>query len=250
MDPRPSGSILFMAALLLAAAISVRSPVSAEGRSHTQTQTIWSHTDDSGRDFSFILVEESGEALSGSGEMADYQEAERIGKQSGEDLVWARFDGHPYLILDKGVVAKVRKSMEPLKAVSEQQGKLGEQQGRLGEQQGRLGERQGRLGEDQARLAEREARISEKMARAEADGGSTKELQKELDAVRDEQDDLSRQQNELSRQQSALSNQQEPLSRQQQALGEQSEKLSRKMNEDVESMVREAVKSGLAVKQS
>jgi len=250
MNPRPSGSILFMTALLLAAAISLHAPVAAKGKSHTQTQTIWSHTDDSGRDFSFILVEDQGEALSGSGEMADYKEAERMGKQSGEDMVWAKFEGHRYLILDKGVVTKVHKAMEPLKAVSEQQGKLGEQQGRLGEQQGRLGEQQGRLGEQQARLGEREARINEQIARAQSEGRSTKDLERDLDAVHDEAETLSRRQDDLSREQNALSRQQDPLSKQQQALGEQSEKLSRKMNEDVEAMVREAVKSGLAVKQS
>ena len=48
----------------------------------------------------------------------------------------------------------------------------------------------------------------------------------------------------------ALGKQQEPLSRQQQQLGAQSEKLSRKMNEDVEAMVREAVKAGLVIHQN
>lgn len=248
MNTRPSGSLLFMTAMLLAAAISMQSPVAAKDKSHHQT--IWSFGDDSHGDFAFILVEKGGDEMSGTAQMQDYAEAGKLGKTSDQALLWAQLDGEHYVIRDKATVGRARKAMEPLKAVSDQQARLGDQQAKLGEQQERLGQRQERLGQRQVELGQRQARLSEEIVQREGRGSPTDDLQRELDAARDESENLSRQQNDLGQQQNTLSRQHEPLSRQQRALGEQAGKLSRALNDDIEALVREAVKSGLAAKQS
>jgi DNA repair exonuclease SbcCD ATPase subunit len=256
MNPHPSGSIFFTTALLLAAALAMQAPVAAKEKDRTkearkQTKTsIWIHNHSGVRDFSYILVEDGGEGMSGSAEMSDYQEAGRLGKTSGQDLVWANLEGKRYVILDKGVVGKVRAAMQPVRALGEQQSALGDQQSRLGDRQSELGDRQSELGDKQSELGDREAELSEKIADRQAAGRSTDDLRKEMKAVRDEAQRLNRQQDDLARQQEALAKQQEPLSRQQDALSAQSDKLSHKMNDDIEALIRDAVKSGLAVLQS
>jgi chromosome segregation ATPase len=239
-----------MTALLLAAALSMQAPVAAKDKGHTQSRTIWSHTDDSNRDFSYIIVEEGGDNMSGCGDMADYNEAARLAKSSGQDLVWARLDGKRYVILDKGVVEKTRKAMEPVKALGAQQSAVGDQQSKLGDKQSALGDKQSALGDKQSELGDRQARISEKISERQAKGSPTDDLERELDKIQQQQEELQRQQDALQRQQDALQRQQEPLQRQQEALGAQCEKLSRKMNDEIEALVRDAVKSGLAQRQT
>jgi septal ring factor EnvC (AmiA/AmiB activator) len=244
-----------MTALLLAAALAMQIPAAAKDKNkakdektHHTKMSIWSYSNNQG-DFSFILVNQGGEGLSGSGDRTDFVEAGRLGKTSDSDLLWARLDDNTYVIRDQATVEKARKAMEPVKALSGQQSALGDQQSKLGDQQSALGDKQSALGDQQSDLGDRQARISEKIADRQAKGSPIDDLERELDKIEQQQEDLQRQQDALQRQQDALQRQQEPLQRQQEALGAQCDKLSRKMNDDIEALVREAVKSGLAVRQ-
>lgn len=117
MKKRPSGSSVFITAVLLTSASLLPGTSSAakdkvKDKTDGHTMSIWSHTDDSNKDFSFILVENDGETLSGSGDVADDKEAGCVGRDSGEDIVWARLEGQTYLIMDSALVQRARQAVK------------------------------------------------------------------------------------------------------------------------------------------
>lgn len=169
-----------------------------------------------------------------SGTRDDLRAARKLGKDWGTDVVWFERNGKQYAIRDAATVAKAQKLFEPQAELGEKQGALGKQQGALGEEQGNLGARQAKIGEDMAKLAEKEA--AEAMrgdgAGQEAFEARMKELEEKME--------------ELGRQQEALGAKQEALGAQQEELGGQQEKLAREAEKQLEALIDEAMKNGLA----
>jgi hypothetical protein len=177
MNPRPSGLIPFIPAVLLTIAMFLPGTTSAaknkekvkdKDPAQGHAVSIWTHTDDRDNDLAFILVEDGGEVMSGSGDQADYKEAERLGKDSGEDLVWARLEGHTYLITDSSVVRRAREAMAPVKArelrdVRNESQRLSRTMDELGRQQDALSKRQEPLSHQQDELGQQSEKLSRKM---------------------------------------------------------------------------------------
>jgi hypothetical protein len=199
-----------------------------------------------GEGFSWILVREGGENLSGSGETQDFELAKRLARRGEHEFLVIRMDGRRYVIRDDALVGRASDAIEPSEILGREQGRLGQKQGELGRRQGELGRRQGELGRRQGMLAGEQARISARVALEEQRGHSTRdleirqrELEREMDALGDQQEELGRLQEELGRQQ-------EPLGRQQEELGRQQEKLSHEMERAMRDLVEDAVREGKA----
>ncbi len=206
----------------------------------------YGYRSDSGTDFSYALITKGSESASGSGDMVDFDEARRLQRKLGTDVLWVRLGDERYMISDSREIAKAQHAMAPVQAMGRRQGELGRQQGELGRQQGRLGRQQGTLGRRQGELGAQQGRIAAQIARRSARGESTRDLEREADRIARQVDELAAQQDELARQQDRFARQQGPLAARQQELARQQEKLSLQLARDMEGLIHDAMRRGTA----
>jgi bla regulator protein blaR1 len=146
----------------------------------------------------------------------DIDELTAIREAYGPNVFWFRSEGRAYIIRDAVVLKQISGLFEPQRDLGAQQAALGRKQAVLGRQQAELGAQQAEIGREQASASD------------------------------EEQDNLTRKQNELSEQQNALSKKQESLGDFQRRLGEKQEELSRQIQEKLETLTKEWIRSGVA----
>ena len=160
------------------------------------------------RDFSYVLLAsgEHSSMVNGTGD--DFRRAESL--RSGDaGLIYVRQNGAAYVIRDAGLVRRADAIAAPQRLLGKRQGELGRQQGELGRRQSVLGAEQARLGRDQTK------------------------------GWADQMGELGRQQGKLCAQQAALGSRQAELGRQQAAAARQAEG-------QMEALVADAIRRGLA----
>ena len=163
---------------------------------------------------SYVLVTSHGNSMmSGSSDDFRRVKAFRVGNAP---MLYVRRDGAGYLIRDPDILRRAAAIMKPQQDLGDRQGQLGDQQGKLGNRQGQLGEQQGRLGERMA------------------------------DSTPRQMEELGRHMDELGRQQEALGDQQEALGRRQEELGREQERLAELAQPQLEALVNDAIRRGLA----
>jgi bla regulator protein blaR1 len=163
----------------------------------------------------FVLFSPGSRGADMSGSMEDVRRATSL-RTDTQGLLYVRQGSSAYVIRDPATIRKAESFFEPEEA-------LGARQTELGSQQTELGRQQSRLGAQQAALSNRQA------------NGSPREGE-----------DLARREEELSRQQEALGKQQEALGRKQEELGRQQDRVARIASEQVQSLIGDALRSGLA----
>jgi len=199
-------------------------------------------TDDQDRDrFSYVLVRGENESLSGSGDVVDYEQVRRLKRRFDSDFLWARIDGETYVIRDRDLIQQADHYLEPVERLGRQQAKLGAQQARIGAVQARIGHQQGRLGQRQGRLGLRQVMLATRRG-----GDSRRELRRERLEIEAEMEQLGEEMERLGEEQARWAREQEPLARQQGRLGARQAELGKELNRNMESLVRDAVREGLA----
>jgi hypothetical protein len=165
--------------------------------------------------WAYVLFSPGSQDISMSGAMDDVRRARSL-RSDGEGLLYVRHGGSAYVIRDAATLRRVQALFEPQKALGARQSELGSRQAALGHQQARLGAQQARLGLQQTSSSPRDAEV------------------------------LAHQQDDLGRQQDALGQQQNALGRQQNELGREQERLSRIAEDQVHTLLGDAIRSGLA----
>ena len=164
---------------------------------------------------SYVLFEPGSDSISMSGSSDDLSRARAL-RVGNEALLYVRQGGAAYVIRDPATLHQARALFEPQEA-------LGAQQAELGSRQAELGSRQAALGSQQAELGSRQA-----------------------DATPSQAADLARQQSELAQRQGELGQQQAALGEQQSALGREQSRLARVAQDQLEALVADAMRRGLA----
>jgi hypothetical protein len=165
--------------------------------------------------WAYVLFIPGSPDVSMSGSMDDVRRARSL-RSDGEGVLYVRQGGSAYVIRDAATLRKAQSLFEPQKALGARQGELGSRQASLGQQQSRLGAQQAQIGMRQAGSSPREAEA------------------------------LARQQDDLGRQQNALGQQQNALGRQQNELGREQDRLGRIAEEQLHTLLGDAIRSGLA----
>ena len=163
----------------------------------------------------YVLISPGSRDVSMSGSMDDVRRARSV-RSGGEGLLYVRQGAAAYVIRDAATLRRAEALFEPQKALGARQSELGARQSALGREQARLGAQQARLGLQQASSTPRDAEA------------------------------LARQQDDLGRQQDALGRRQDALGRQQDELGREQDRVSRIAEDQLRTLVGEAMRSGLA----
>jgi bla regulator protein BlaR1 len=165
--------------------------------------------------WAYVLFSPGSRDISMSGSMEDVRHAKAF-RSDSEGLLYVRDGGSGYVIRDAATLRRAQALFEPQKALGARQSELGSRQAALGQQQSRLGAQQAEIGHRQAASAPRENEA------------------------------FARQQSELSRQQGELGRQQGELGRQQSDLGREQGRLGRIAEDQMHTLLGEAIRSGLA----
>jgi len=165
--------------------------------------------------WAYVLFTPGSPDVAMSGSMDDVRRA-RSFRSGGEGVLYVRQGGSAYVIRDAATLRRVQSLFEPQKALGARQSELGSRQASLGRQQARLGAQQAEIGRRQAGSSPRDAEA------------------------------LARQQDDLGRQQDALGRRQDALGRQQDELGREQDRVSRIAEDQLRTLVGEAMRSGLA----
>jgi len=185
----------------------------------------------------------------GSGVGRDWKEAEEALRGENVPGLWLRRGDQRYVITDRDWLDRVEKVFAPQLEVGRKQGDLGRRQGELGRLRGELGRKQARLGRMQAELARRQAiavraeaawldsrRSSEAAAAAERE---REEIEREREALGDLMTELGALQSRLGERQSALGERRS-------ALGAEQARISKRVARELDELVREALREGVA----
>jgi hypothetical protein len=164
---------------------------------------------------SYVLFSPGSDSISMSGSSDDLGRARAL-RVGNEALLYVRQGGAAYIIRDPATLRQARALFQPQEA-------LGAQQAELGSRQAALGARQAALGAEQARLGARQA-----------------------NATPSEQVELGRQQGEIGERQGELGRQQNALGEQQNALGREQNRLARIAEDQLQPLVADALRRGLA----
>ncbi|HEX6904786.1 MAG TPA: M56 family metallopeptidase [Thermoanaerobaculia bacterium] len=175
-----------------------------------------------------ILKGENNTIMNGS--TRDIEKVRQL-RKGGEDIFWFRRDGKAYVVRDAATLAQVEKIWEPIGELGAKQGELGAQQGALGGKQGALGAKQGALGAQQGTLAAERVRRG-----SEADEREIEKRQREIEKDMDQ----------LSREMEDLGGEMEALGRQMEDLGRRMEAASAKAEKDMQALMAQAIRSGVA----
>jgi hypothetical protein len=169
----------------------------------------------SGDHASYVLLDEGSQSttMSGSTDDLDRALALRTGKEA---LLYVRQGGRAYVIRDAATLRRAHSIFEPQRV-------LGDRQSELGARQAELGGRQAALGAEQARIGALQASASPRRA-----------------------EELARQQDDLGRRQDAFGRQQDELGQQQDALGREQDRLGREAEAKFDTLLADAIKSGVA----
>jgi flagellin-like hook-associated protein FlgL len=164
-----------------------------------------------------------------------------------------RLSGHSYSINDAQTVKTARSLFDPLINIEAQQSELGARQRELGEKQRGLGNQQRQVKVSVPDMSTDFQKVEADAKRLSAQGATQSQLgdlQSELGDLQSRIGDLQSKagevQSKLGDQQSDLGDQQSRLGDQQSALGDQAEKLSAGISRKLQSLLSQAVKSGLA----
>lgn len=164
-----------------------------------------------------------------------------------------RLSGHSYSINDAQTVKNARSLFEPLINIEAQQSELGARQRELGEKQRGLGNQQRQVKVSVPDMSADFQKVEADAKRLSAQGATQSQLgdlQSELGDLQSRIGDLQSKagevQSKLGDQQSDLGDQQSRLGDQQSALGDQAEKLAVGVSGKLQSLLSQAVKSGLA----
>jgi hypothetical protein len=188
--------------------------------------------DDSGDPW--VLVED-GDSASMHGSTRDLRRARKLA--GSEPLLWFRRDGKEYLVRDPALLGRVRKALEPQRALGRKMGDLGAEQGKLGAKLAALGGRRAALGMEQAR---RELEAIAARRDADDDEAPPRRESPKRRAVRDGRvEELGEEQGELSRQRAELG-------REMGKLGREMQRVSREAEKQVGAVLDEALQSGAA----
>jgi beta-lactamase regulating signal transducer with metallopeptidase domain len=188
----------------------------------------YSYNDNDNGDSWIVLKGENNTIMNGS--TRDIEKVRRL-RKNGEDIFWFRRDGKAYVVRDAATLAQVERIWEPIGELGAKQGELGAQQGALGGRQGALGAKQGVLGAKQGALAAERAR--------RGDEADEREIRKRQREIEDEMDELSDQMEDLGREMEKLGERMEDLGRQMEAASAKAEK-------EMQALMAQAIRSGVA----
>jgi flagellin-like hook-associated protein FlgL len=216
----------------------------AAAGSQSKPSRTWVFDTDTGGSFSYILVADDGRSSSGSGDMEDYREIQRLRGRYGDEFLYLRRGTSRYVISDPALIAQVHDLMAPQELLGRRQALLGEEQSALGARQARLGGRQAELGAQQAALGAEQRRLAAELSRRAARGLDTDDLERRVNAISDEQNALGARQNELGEQQNRLGEQQSGLGERQAALGREQARLGEQIAGELSKLLDQALASG------
>lgn len=126
--------------------------------------------------------------VDGSG---DGDDMERIGPRIHGPTLWARRDGHEWLVRDAGLVLRAQNLMTRAHELARRQNEVGARQSKIGDQQTLLGKKISKLGEEMTALA-----------------GASDDDEK-IDALDEQMDKLTDQMEELAEQNETLADEME-----------------------------------------
>jgi hypothetical protein len=171
--------------------------------------------DRSSEAWGYVMLSPGNRNVSMNGSMDDVRRARSL-RSDEEGLLYVRQGGSAYVIRDAATLRRAQALFEPQTALGVRQSELGSRQAALGQRQSQLGARQAQLGQRQPGSSPGEA------------------------------EELGRRQADLGRQQNALGQQQNALGQQQKELGREQERASRIADEQLHTLLGEAIRSGLA----
>lgn len=210
----------------------------------------------------FALFADNGDTIIMNGTDRDIQAASRQ-RKGNESLLWLRRGEQAYVIRDNATIARARAVYAPMTELSRQQGQLSGEQGRLAGEQGGIAARQGAAASRMGDMASRQAQLESQRAELESQRavlqsapGTTDAQLRQLDnqmrsldgqirslAERQKTVDDDR---EFARQQAELERQQAELERRQHALEERQRAVSAQTDQQMESLLNEAIAKGVA----
>jgi hypothetical protein len=234
---------------VLAATLFLVTAARAESESHSYSHktSSWWHQDDSSEKFSYILHQHGEDGTSGSGMERDFDAAKRVFDEDEDtDQIYARIGDDRYVIRDRALLEKALRIMEPVQTLGRRQGELGGRQSQVGRQQSLIGAKQARVGRLQGEVGRRQGELAREIAFRQVRDVDTDDLERMQQDLETQMRRLEVMQEGLSRQQSAFAEKQEPLASDQRRYGQQMQDASKRMSEDMERFVREAIRSGIA----
>ena len=200
-----------------------------------------------------------GDSANMSGTSEDLEHARGFRSKYGDHYLWARMNGHEYIVRDP-------EALKPVQAFEAQQSKLGEQQDALGKKQDALGEQQDALGKQQDGLGAQQDKLGEQLDAlgqqlgalgSQMDGASEKQrdelhakmqkLNEQMRGLSEKMRALGQQMGELGRQQGGFGRQMGELGRQQGQLGREQGRLARQMMRELRHILDREIASGRAV---
>lgn len=245
--------------LLLLLPVRLTPAAAAPGTAPDATTHAWSWHDGDGEP---VVLLQDDDSVSFNAGTADAERA-RVERRGDEDLLWFEQEGTAYVIRDAATLERVRRTLQPVFDLAEQQGELGARQGELGGEQGELGGRQGELGAEMGRLGaemgklggELAALVSRQVALELGDGDEAaiaeleaeeEAIEAEMDALGEDMDALGEQMEALGEEQEAMGARQAEMGERQAALGVRQAEASERATAELGRILEQAVRSGKA----
>lgn len=202
-----------------------------------------------GDDYAYILMQ--GDHATADAASEDFKAMARVRGDSRSPLLWVRQENRAYVIRDAATIERAQAVWKPVHALGEQQAALGEQQAALGRKQAALGQQMAGLGSRMADIGRQHAEMAARQASlamndSPAAEHERAEMQRKAAGLGQQQEALDRQQSVLGQQQSGLGTQQAALGEKQAALGEQQAHESDRAHREMQRLIDEAIRNGLA----
>jgi beta-lactamase regulating signal transducer with metallopeptidase domain len=215
-------------------------PMPPPPRVHSFTASHISIDTHNGAADGFALID--GDSVTVNGSDSDVSTVQRL-RKGNEPILWFRRGSKSYVVRDSSYIQRAKTIYAPVSELGKKQGKLGGEQGRLGGLQGGLGARQGQLGARQGKLAAEQAQLA---ALNSLGGKHQDEIDAKQSQIEATEQELARDQDELGRQQDELGKQQDALGAKQDALGKQQDEATARANQQIGTLIDEALAKGIA----
>jgi bla regulator protein blaR1 len=190
-----------------------------------------------------------GDSMLLNGSDADLVEIHRLNK-TNQPTLWFRRGDKAYVIHDADVIRRAKDAILPISRMAQEQARLAAEQSALAGQQDGLAERQRALAGLQAMLASQRARLEAQRAELMA---STLEPQSEgraamgeIRGINDHEAEIERQSKQISEQAQMLTEHEAAMSAREAAMSAQQKAASEQANQQLDSVLDEAMSKGLA----
>jgi beta-lactamase regulating signal transducer with metallopeptidase domain len=200
----------------------------------------------------FVIVTGKSDALTMSGSTGDARHVEKLRKSIPGDFIWFQLDEKSYIIRDQATVDRARQLWAPQAELGKKQEELGKQQEALGKQQEALGAKMEKV---RVNVPDMTAQLDKLKAELKALGSSATmdqigKVQEEMGELQEKMGDIQShagdQQGKLGEEMGALGEKQGQLGEQQGELGRQQAEFAEKASHEMELLLEDAVKKGLA----